>query len=196
MKKILYIHGFNSSPHSAKAVATQAYFQQHKPEFAFIAPQLINAPAQAMQQLIAIIEHDATATWYLMGSSLGGYFATYLVERYGCVAALINPAVKPYQLLAGYLGWQTNSYTNESFYIDERFVAELINLEQLTLFQEKNYFVMVQTGDEVLDYRQAVEKYANATLVVQPGGDHGFVNYQAMLPNIATFFDTITAQPA
>jgi hypothetical protein len=191
LKNILYIHGFNSSPNSEKAVQTKAYFAKLNSAIQFHCPQLKNTPEQAIAQLSDIILSDQQNSWAVMGSSLGGYFATYFAEQYQFPAVLINPAIQPYLLMKDYLGPQQNPYTNEKFEIEEKFIEQLKQIEQKTLLCAKNYFVMVQTGDEVLDYRLAVEKYASANLEVQQGGDHRFVNYQAMLPNIAKFLQLI-----
>ena len=185
---ILYLHGFNSSPQSLKAQQTQQYFALHHPTINVISPQLLTSPNSAKSQLDEIISSDENALWCVMGSSLGGYFATYLAEQYSLSAVLINPAVKPYQLLNDYLGEQINPYTHEVYQVTESFIADLKALEQNQLDDKNNYLVMVQTADEVLNYQQAVEKYKNKELLIQDGGDHSFVDYDKMLPKIADFF--------
>ncbi len=187
-KNILYLHGFNSSPQSMKAVLTQQYFQQHFPEVNFYSPQIASTPKAAIAQLTALIEQQGTALWHFIGSSLGGFFATYLNEKYQSKAVLINPAVKPYLLLQDYLGEHINPYTQERYQVSEYFIDDLKTLEQNQLAQKNNYFVMVQTGDEVLDYQQAVIKYQDQQIEVQQGGDHSFIDYDKMLPKIADFF--------
>jgi len=171
-----------------KAQLTVHYFQQHHPEIKVFCPQLLSSPNAAIAQLMEIIESNPQAEWLIMGSSLGGYFSTYLSEKYQAKAILINPAVKPYELLNNFLGEQLNPYTNECYQVKEQHIVdlELLKQEEIT---KKNYLVMVQTGDEVLDYQQAVEKYQHCQLVVQEGGDHSFVNYQAMLPQVSVFFN-------
>ena len=185
---LLYLHGFNSSPQSLKALQTQQYFAKEHPQINFICPQLLTTPKAAIAQLNEIINSNPKAQWQLMGSSLGGYFATYLAEKYASSAVLINPAVKPYELLHDYLGEQINPYTQESYQVDESFIVDLKAVEQNQLNDKNNYLVMVQTGDEVLDYQQAVDKYKNKRLLIQQGGDHSFIDYDKMLPQIAEFF--------
>lgn len=185
---LLYLHGFNSSPQSDKACKTQQYFIVHHPEVNFICPQIVSSPKGAIVQLTDIVQSQPNnKPWRFIGSSLGGYFATYLAEKYHQNAVLINPAVKPYELLNDYIGEQINPYTNEHYQITEAFINDLKVLEQNQLDEKNNYFVMLQTGDEVLDYQQAVEKYKNKQLVIQQGGDHSFVDYKNMLPQIAKF---------
>lgn len=183
---ILYIHGFNSSPQSMKAELTKAYVAKYFPEIEFHCPQILSSPNVAITQLEAIIRSNPDVQWHFIGSSLGGYFSTYLAQKYQCKAVLINPAIKPYALLADYIGWQTNPYTNERYQVTKAHMDELKALEKQKI-TENLYQVMVQTGDEVLDYRLAADKYQNCELIVQQGGDHSFINFADMLPTIADF---------
>ncbi|WP_371376968.1 YqiA/YcfP family alpha/beta fold hydrolase [Thalassotalea aquiviva] len=185
--KLLVIHGFNSSPLSFKALAIKKYVQIHFPDIEVISPQLKTNPKEAIAQLCQIIDNDLDCQWFLTGSSLGGFYATYLVAKYHCKAVLINPAVKPYELLQDVLGQQTNPYTGETFEVTSEHMQYLQQIER-PVFEPKNFFVMVQTGDEVLDYRQAVEKYQQCEFIVQQGGDHSFIGFDAMLSTIMTFF--------
>jgi len=187
MNNVLYIHGFNSSPLSTKAVVTQEYLAQHFPSIKFHCPQLASTPNAVIHQLEEIIASSVNERWYLIGSSLGGYFATYLSEKFECAAGLINPAVKPYELLNDYIGEQINPYTNETYIVEKAYLNDLIRLKQKKI-KKNNYMVMVQTGDEVLDYQQAVDKYQHCNLVVQSGGDHSFINYDKMLSKMMRFF--------
>ncbi len=187
MVNILYLHGFNSSPLSDKAVKTQQYIAKHFPDVKFHCPQLASSPEGAIAQAVNLIEQRIEQQWCLIGSSLGGYFATFLSEKYGFDAVLINPAVKPFELMNDYLGEQLNPYTQEVYQVEKSYISDLIALEQKKL-AKNNYLVMVQTGDEVLDYQQAVEKYQQCKLIVQPGGDHSFVEFDNMLPDIVNFF--------
>ncbi len=187
---ILYLHGFKSSPQSVKAQQSQAFFAQHYPEVSFHCPQLPNAPVEAIKLLENIINAHPEQNWLLMGSSLGGYYATYMAEKFGLKAAIINPAVKPYELLVDYLGEQENMYTQEKFFVDQQHIAQLKAI-MCTKITKKLYLVMAQTGDEVLDYQQAVDKYKNSQLIVQQGGDHSFIDYQKMLAPIAQFFQLV-----
>tara|TARA_R110001583_G_scaffold182779_1_gene340900 strand:+ start:3621 stop:4220 length:600 start_codon:yes stop_codon:yes gene_type:complete len=192
-KKILYIHGFNSSPLSVKAEQTRQYFLNNFPDINFHCPQLVSNPKGAINQLEEIIQSSQTnSSWYVMGSSLGGYFAHYLSEKYNVPSVLINPAIKPFELLEDYLGEQVNPYTKEVYQVTREHMVELKVIEQkppsFTTQQKNNYLVMVQTDDEVLNYQHAVEKYQHCRLVVEEGGDHSFVDFEQHLPAIADFF--------
>jgi len=188
MVNVLYIHGFNSSPSSMKAELTRTYFANNYPEINFHCPQVACSPNVAIAQLEGIMKQAPDSNWLVIGSSLGGFFATFLAEKYQLKAALINPAVKPFELMQDYLGEQVNPYTQERYNIEAEHVTELKMLEQHDI-SKNNYLVMVQTGDEVLDYQQAVEKYRHCQLVIEQGGDHSFVNYENILPKIALFFN-------
>lgn len=188
---LLYIHGFNSSPLSEKAELTRQYFVQHYAKVHFHCPQVACNPKAAISQFEQLITEinqvDKSPQWFFIGSSLGGYFSTYLSEQYHRPAVLINPAVKPYQLLEEYLGEQINPYTGEVYHVNLSFIEDLKLIEQHSLVK-KNYLLMVQTGDEVLDYRQAVNKYQQSQIIEQQGGDHSFIGYEKMLPHIVNFF--------
>jgi len=187
---VLYVHGFNSSPLSLKAQQTKQYLTRHHPAVNFHCPQLATNPNEIVEQLKTLIENTIEGNkqrWFLIGSSLGGYFSTYLAQKYQLSAALINPAVKPYQLMSDLIGMQTNPYTDQEFEVKVSHIDDLKALEQEKLIQN-NYLVMLQTGDEVLDYRQAEQKYQECSLIVQQGGDHSFIDYQNMLPALVKFF--------
>ncbi len=170
-----------------KTQLTQAYFAQYFPSVIFHCPQVASSPSAAIEQLDQILASYQEDNWLLMGSSLGGYFSTYFSEKYHLPAALINPAVQPYLLLSDYIGEQQNPYTGEVYRVEPEHMAQLKALEQKKI-EQKNYLVMVQTGDEVLDYRHAAKKYHQSKLIVQQGGDHSFIDFQKMLPTIVKFF--------
>lgn len=171
---LIYIHGFNSSPASFKAKVLHDRLAAMGRAHEFIAPALPHAPAAAAQML------ETLARWHpqsaLVGSSLGGFYATWLAERFGLRAVLVNPAVRPYELLAGHVGRQKNFHNGEEYDFTLEHVAELRALE-VDRIDPQRYLLMVETGDEVLDYRQAVEKYRGARQLVIAGGDHGFSDF-------------------
>lgn len=190
-KNILYIHGFNSSPLSIKAEQTRLYFHENFPEVNFVCPQLATSPNEVISQLELIIESSNSDVWFLMGSSLGGYFSTYLANKYKFPAVLVNPAITPFNLLENYIGEQKNPYTNTVYQVTEQHMIDLKAIEQnaprFDDEQKNNYLVMVQTGDEVLDYQQAVEKFQHCHLIVEQGGDHSFIGFDEKLPMITDF---------
>jgi predicted esterase YcpF (UPF0227 family) len=164
---------------------------------------LASTPTKAIIQLEQLIEkysskannsktNSLNAQWYLIGSSLGGYFSCYLATKYNCSTVLVNPAIRPYELLNDYIGEQVNPYTKEVYQVTEDHIQHLQAIEQraptIDGKEKNNYLVMVQTGDEVLNYQQAVEKYQHCRLIVQEGGDHSFINFDSCLPTISDYF--------
>lgn len=193
--RILYIHGFNSSPASAKARLFSRYCDERG--IALSVPELSYDPAKAMAMLEAIVKEWGEVN-LLVGSSLGGYYATYLSEKYNLKAALVNPAVSPYKHLSEeFLGKQTNYYTGESYELGLEHVDSLKKLDVDPVIRPDNFLLLVQTGDEVLDYRLAVEKYQGASQIIQPGGDHSFNGFESVIPEIMGFagLDALSGQP-
>jgi len=182
---LLYLHGFNSASSSHKAQVLQATMTRLNRGAQFLSPDLPHRPAQAIARLETLIE-KLPKTSTLVGSSLGGYYATYLAERHDLKAVLINSAVAPYRLLAPLIGPQQNYYTGEAYEFTAQHLAELEALEVAVLHPE-HYFLLVQTGDEVLNYRDAVARYAGAKQSVIPGGDHGFQQFENYLNDILAF---------
>lgn len=183
---LLYLHGFNSSPLSFKARATFDHCVRLGIADRIAVPELPHIPALAIAQMCEIIEAQ-TMPVVLMGSSLGGYYATFLAERYGLRAALINPAVNPAALWHEHLGENRNYYSGRRYTITQEHIQQLREIDTAPLTQAQNYMLLVQTGDETLDYRLAVDKYKSSTSIIQPGGSHSFENYEEMLPSIFQF---------
>ncbi len=190
MQHILYLHGFLSSPQSVKAQATKAYFEQHHKNITLHVPALSNYPSEVEAQLLALIEGTPALIengLRLIGSSMGGYLSTFLLEKFGGKAVLINPAVQPYELLQHFIGTHQNPYTGEQFDIVESDIDVIKALDTTELKEPNRYKVMLQTDDETLDYRLAESKYAKSNLLIEEGGDHSFVGYENHLPAIAEF---------
>jgi predicted esterase YcpF (UPF0227 family) len=182
---IVYLHGFLSSPASHKAQRLRAHLADRGLGERFWCEQLATRPAAAMVQVEAVIARHPQAT--LVGSSLGGFYATWLAERHGLKAVLVNPAVVAHLSLAEFVGPQTNLYTGERFDFTPRHVEELRALDVSTISRPERYWLLVETGDELLDYRQAVAKYAGARQTVIEGGDHGFAHFGDYLDGIIGF---------
>ncbi|EII2403170.1 esterase YqiA [Vibrio parahaemolyticus] len=187
---LLYIHGFNSSPLSMKANLMREYCAQHRPDIKVIVPQLPCFPEQAAQLLLDIVEqYKDDYNIGLVGSSLGGYMSTWLNAKYGFKAVVVNPAVKPYELLVGYLGEQTNPYTHETYTLEACHIDELKALDVQSIASPNSFWLLQQTEDEVLDYLQAVDKFAKAKQTVEQGGDHSFVGFERYPAKIIEFLE-------
>ncbi len=187
---IVYLHGFRSSPASRKAAqlvaAVAALPAAVRPQL--WVPELTHDPAAAIAGVVAWVERNADPTRLaFVGSSLGGYYATHLAERFAARAVLINPAVRAFDDLAPWLGTQTNLYTGEAFEVTHAHFDELRALHVPRITRPDRYFLLVETGDEVLDYREAVSRYAGAWQYVRGGGDHTFTVFAEQLPAILRF---------
>ncbi|MCP3697009.1 MAG: esterase YqiA [Aliivibrio sp.] len=193
MKKpslLLYIHGFNSSPLSHKAQVMTRYCEAQRPDIKVITPRLPSYPKEAAQYLTQLVEKYQTDYQIgLVGSSLGGYLSTWLNHRYGVKAVLVNPAVKPYELLEDYLGAQVNPYTQEEYFLEEKHMKELFSLRVDLIDTPSSLWLLQQEGDEVLDYRQAVDKYSACKQTVEKDGDHSFVDFERYPEQIIQFLN-------
>jgi predicted esterase YcpF (UPF0227 family) len=187
---IVYLHGFRSSPASVKATqfrqAVEALPARDRPQLHI--PDLQHQPAVAIANVAAWVDaHADPAALTFVGSSLGGYYATHLAERFGARAVMINPAVRPYDDLKPYLGTQVNMYSGERFEVTPAHFDELVALKVARISRPARYFLLVQTGDEVLDWREAVAFYGGAWQYAEGGGDHAFRNFHAQIPAILRF---------
>lgn len=193
---ILYLHGFLSSPMSAKAQKMRQYVAHHFPHIQLHMPVLSGVPAKAVEQ--ATTRFTALQNSYgerligVVGSSMGGFLATHLVEKvsspeHSPKAVLINPAVAPHRLFPEYLGEHVNPYSQEKFTLTH---ADIDAIEQRYIAQlsiPSQYQVWLQTGDEVLDYRLAETLYQESDLHIRGGGDHAYQDFNRELPAICEF---------
>jgi predicted esterase YcpF (UPF0227 family) len=188
MNKILYLHGFNSSPESHKAVTLHAYMKQKGLGDRIDIPAIPVTPAAAVAALQEHAEQILRSfELSLVGSSLGGFYATWLAEQYQCPAVLINPAVKPHELLKSYLGENINYYTDEHWTLDESHIDQFRQLYIETLTRPERYLLMLQTGDQTLDYREALEKYRDCPCIIEQGGSLEFTGFETYLDKILSF---------
>lgn len=182
---ILYLHGFNSSPTSLKARRLADALAIRGLGDRIFCPALSHVPDEAIAQAEAIIESQP-GSLTLVGSSLGGFYATFLAERHGLRAALINPLVALPLLSDSFIGEHLNLYTGERFNFTAEHVEQLWALETARVTPE-SYLLLVETGDEVLDYRQAVARYAGCRQRVFEGGDHSFTHFAEWLPELLEY---------
>ena len=183
---LIYLHGFNSSPGSHKAQLLKRYMEARGLSDQYSCPALPTLGTQAIAAVEAEMALHADESITLVGSSLGGFYASYLAERHSIRAVLINPAVYPHEDLRAYLGVQSNPYTQQRYELTEEHLRQW---EQLNLpsVRAERYLLIVETGDEVLDFRQAVSKYAGGRQVVIDGGDHSLASFPEHIPLILEF---------
>jgi uncharacterized protein len=184
---ILYLHGFRSSPQSMKARLMAEHFATT--EHRFICPQLPASPAAAIELASDFIEDrgDAAKDWALIASSLGGFYATHLAEKYGCRAALLNPAVFPANDLAGYVGELTMYHSNDPFEWRAEYLYELESLRVERITKPERYFLLAATGDEVLDWRVMRDHYSGAQQLIIEGSDHAISEFERYAVKVANF---------
>ena len=150
-------------------------------------PELAHRPARALESILDLCRADLAGDLTLVGSSLGGFYATVAAERLGCRAALLNPAVHPHRHFRRHLGTQRNMYTGESFELTEEHVEDLRRLDVAAITRPERYWLFVETADVVLDYREAVAYYQGAHQTVVRGGDHAFVSFPEHIPDLVAW---------
>ena len=183
---ILYLHGFNSTPASKKAQQLGAYMASRGLGADFVCPPLPHMPGEAIAVAEAAIARAAGRPVTLVGSSLGGFYSTWLAEKHGFNAVLLNPAVLAGRDLRALLGPQKNLYSGEEYLLTE---AHIAGWERLVVpaITPSRYLLIVETGDEVLDDREAVERYRGARQIVIEGGDHTLASFPEHMPAILEF---------
>ncbi len=166
----------------------QAYMKQMGYGDSIDIPAIPPAPADAVEVLQQHAENILRQfELSLVGSSLGGFYATWLAERYQCPAVLVNPAVKPHTLLRKYLGENTNYYTDERWTLDESHIEQFRQLYVEQISEPERYLLLLQTGDQTLDYREALKEYEDCPSIVEQGGSHEFTGFERYLDKILSF---------
>jgi predicted esterase YcpF (UPF0227 family) len=189
---LIYLHGFLSSPGTRKAALLADYLRAQQLSIELQIPALPDQPAAALAAAEAAIAAARAAgrdSIGLIGSSMGGFYATILAQREGLRAVLINPAVMPQRLIAAYLGNQRNPYTGVEFVLTLADVEVLQRMHPI-LERPELFWLLLQSGDEVLDYRDAVNFYAGCRQTVEAGGDHQFRHFERYLPDVVNFLGT------
>lgn len=186
---IVYLHGFRSSPHSFKAVLLGQMLEQAGRAQQYLSPQLPASPQQAIALVLKLVADVPAHELTLVGSSLGGYYATWLAERLGCRAVLLNPAVKPPRDLAKYVGVSTVYQTGEPFEFKPGYMEELQALKVARISRPERYFLIAATGDEVLDWREMTAFYTGARQQIIEGSDHGLSDFASHARAVLAFCD-------
>jgi uncharacterized protein len=185
---LLYLHGFRSSPRSFKAQMMEAAVRERHPGVTWLCPQLPPSPKAAMEMV-----RDAIAGWprermAVVGSSLGGFYATWVAEETGCRAVLLNPAVDPARDLGRHVGEQTSWHDpSERFYFAPGFVDELRALERGAVRHPERYFAVIAKGDEVLDWREMTGRYPGIRVKLLEGGDHALSDFDRHIEEVLAF---------
>ena len=184
---LLYLHGFRSSPQSSKARQMAAWMQAHRPEVHWCCPQLPPSPRAAMALLDERMAGWPAASTGVVGSSLGGFYATAVAERLGCRAVLLNPAIDPARDLARYVGELTAWHSDEHFFFRTEFIAELRAISPAVLTRLDRYFAVIAKGDELLSWVEMSERYRGCRIKLLEGGDHALSDFDVHLPEVTAF---------
>lgn len=183
---LIYLHGFRSSPRSFKAKMLAEHVQTLNAQGARVqwcCPQLPPSPAQAWAHITQLTANWPTDTMAVIGSSLGGFYATVLAQARGCRAAVINPAVEPARDLARYIGEQTAFHEpQDKFFFRPEFIEELRQLSPFPISHPERYWALIAKGDEVLDWREMSDRFAAARLTLLEGGDHAVSDFALHMP--------------
>lgn len=180
---ILYLHGFTSGPQSYKARVLAEKMNQRGLAGHFVCPQLPPSPRAA----IALAESLLGTQTTVVGSSLGGFYAAFLAERYHLRAVLVNPAVVAPMALEGYIGTHRHLYTGETFELTRDHMAEMQALDVPAPSRPERFWLLLETGDEVLDWQLAAERFRGARQTILEGGDHSFTRWPQYLDQIIDF---------
>ena len=187
---LVYLHGFRSSPRSSKAVMTgEAVKNLATAEHTinWYCPQLLASPKESMEMVTAHIDNSGADSIIVIGSSLGGFYANYLAEKYGCKAVALNPAVHAARELAPHVGMMTTYDSNEPFDFRPEYIDELKTLQIERISDANRYFLIAAKGDELLDWKEMSEFYQGAHQLILEGSDHGIADYADHLPRVLEF---------
>jgi len=189
---LLYLHGFRSSPLSFKARRMEAAVREQHPRVVWWCPQLPPSPAAAMRIVRQGTDSWPTQGMAVVGSSLGGFYATWVAEQTGCRCVLLNPAVDPARDLAGYIGEQTAWHDPaERFHFAPEFVDELRALECGPVRHPERYFALIAKGDEVLDWREMTGRYPGVRTRLLEGSDHGISDFDQHIGEVLAFLQLV-----
>ncbi len=187
---LLYLHGFRSSPRSTKARLVQERIAQRYPGVTLWCPQLPPSPREAMDMVMQGIANWPRERMAVIGSSLGGFYASWVAEQTGCWAAVLNPAVFPARDLAQYIGEHTSWHDpQETFYFRPGYVDELHALATAAISRPERYYALIAQGDEVLDWREMSAHYRGAHGRLLEGSNHAITEFAEHLDEVLTFLD-------
>lgn len=194
LRHLLYLHGFRSSPQSTKARKFAAWVAAHRPDLDWWCPQLPASPAEAMREVMAGVSAWPAERMAVIGSSLGGFYATAVAERRGCRAVVLNPAVDPARDLAGAVGITSAWHSDAPFDFRAEYVDELRAVAPpARLADPGRYLAVIAKGDEVLSWREMSARYAGCQRIVLEGSDHALSDFDRQLPAVLAFLGLASA---
>ena len=190
---LVYLHGFRSSPRSSKAIITanaiQLLSSKDNP-IEWYCPQLLASPKMSMDMVSQHIKQSNADRIVVIGSSLGGFYANFLAEKYACKAVVLNPAVRAARELAPHVGMLTVYDSDEPFDFRPEYIDELQDLQIEKITSPERYFLIAAKGDELLDWREMAEFYSGSKQLILEGSDHGISEYEILLPKVLGFISS------
>jgi predicted esterase YcpF (UPF0227 family) len=193
---LLYLHGFRSSPQSAKARLMAAWLRAHRPDLLWWCPQLPPSPHEAMQIVRNGVAGWPTDTMAVIGSSLGGFYAAHVAAHTGCRAVFLNPAVRPDRDLAAQIGQTRAWHSDAPFRFRAVYVDELRALGPPVLTHPERCLAVIAKGDEVLDWREMLQRCAGCQTLLLEGGDHALSDFEQHLPRVLRFLGLLPDEAA
>ncbi|MCS6762904.1 MAG: esterase [Candidatus Protistobacter heckmanni] len=190
VKLVLYLHGFRSSPQSFKSKLLAQWMTEHGLAKSWACPQLPVSPRESAELILRLVRHsgaDPRTEFALIGSSLGGYYATWAAEQLGCRAALLNPATHPWTDLEKYLGEQPLWHGGGSIVVELRHLQELLELRIPAITRPERYYLLAAKGDEVLDYCDMLAAYPDTHVRLLEGSDHGISEFADYADEVMAF---------
>ena len=183
---IVYLHGFRSSPQSRKAQLLREHLRQRGLADQYVCPALPASPQAASQLALDAARAKPPDRVALIGSSLGGYYATWVAEQLGCRAVLLNPAIDPARDLQTHIGRQPVFFSDAEIDFRPEYIDELRDLD-IRVTQPERYFLIAATGDTVIEYRTMVAKYQGARQRVIEGGNHELSDFAQYVDEVLSF---------
>ena len=187
-KNIFYFHGFASSADSTKAIVFNDFIKEKFPNISLHIPNIDNSIEKSFIQLEKLVGKNKGDRLFI-GSSLGGFYATYFAEKLGSKAVLINPASNPYLGMEMYLGKNINYSTNEEFYLTKKDLEILKLNNVLKVNSPANYLVLIETGDDVIPFKYTLDFYTGCNFRIVNGGSHSFDSFKEKLEIISKFME-------
>jgi predicted esterase YcpF (UPF0227 family) len=184
---ILYLHGFRSSPASRKATMLRERMHALGRAPDYLCPALPPSPAAAIELTLRQLASVPPSSVALIGSSLGGYYATWLAERLGCRAVVLNPAITPARDLEAHLGRQPVYFSAEEIDFRPEYLAELRAIDSPSITRPERYFLVAAIGDTLIDYRTMTEKYEGARQRVLEGSNHELSDFALYMDEVLDF---------
>jgi predicted esterase YcpF (UPF0227 family) len=188
-KTIFYFHGFMSSAESSKAQTFKKFIKDNFPDTKLIIPNIADKFSEAVPQLNKLVSEDLSEGKSFMGSSLGGFFATYFAELYRQKAIVINPAINPSEGLKEYIGVNENYSNGSKFELTNKDIEKLKEIEISRIKNPSNYLLLTESGDEVLDCIDAISFYNGGYIDVKFGGNHSYASFSEKLGTIKNFLN-------